>query len=367
MQTNRRYWLKQIGLGFAGVGLANFKTIASPTEDIFDFNPDDAPIKLSSNENPYGPSSMAKTAMAKNVHISNRYNWQLTSELIENLAKKNNVTSDNILMGAGSTEILDLVARFAALEKGNLIIADPSYDYWTSAAQKLGLKKITVPVTSDKKLDLPAMLKAITSDTKLIYVCNPNNPTGTICDRTELIDFINEATKKAMVLVDEAYIDFTPQQSLSTLAVKNKNLVVAKTFSKIYGLAGARVGYAIGNDQTLNQLSELQSWANGSISVASTAAAIASLQDKKFVADTNSLNEKTRQFTNQQFEKLNLHYIPSYSNFVYFSLTNYNKDFFEQLKTNKISGTRIYEEQGKWTRITVGTMKEMQKFFSAIV
>jgi len=366
MESNRRIWLKQIGLGVAGMGLANFKSLASPTQDFYKFSPENLPIKLSSNENPYGPSPLARTAMIDHVNISNRYNWQLTSELIETLAKKNNVSADNILIGAGSTEILDLVARFSAIEKGSLIIADPSYAYWTDTAQKLGLKKITVPLTVDKKLNLAAMLKSIKPDTRLIYVCNPNNPTGTICDRNKLIKFINEATKKAIVLVDEAYIDFTDQQSLSTLAVENKNLIVAKTFSKIHGLAGARIGYAIANTKTLEKLSELQSWANGSISVTSTAAALASLKDEIFISNTYSLNQKARQFTTEQLEKLNLVCIPSYSNFIYFSLTNYKKDFFEQLKANNIIGTKIYEEQGKWTRITVGTMQEMQKFISAI-
>ena len=119
METNRRKWLKQIGLGVAGIGLANFKTFASPTQDfIKNFADNDLPIKLSSNENPYGPSPFARTAFAENINISNRYNWELTAELIATLAKKNNVTADNILMGAGSTEILDLVARYSALKKG---------------------------------------------------------------------------------------------------------------------------------------------------------------------------------------------------------------------------------------------------------
>jgi histidinol-phosphate aminotransferase len=366
METNRRLWLKQIGLSAAGIGLANFNSFASPTKDLFNYGSNDLPIKLSSNENPYGPSALARVAIIENIHISNRYNWQLTAELIATIAKKDTVTTDNILMGAGSTEILDLVARFAALKKGSFIIADPSYGYWTDTAQKLGLKKNVVSLTADKKINLDAMLKAITPDTKLIYVCNPNNPTGSICERNKLIKFINEATTKAMVLVDEAYIDFTDQQSLSRLVIENKNLIVAKTFSKIYGLAGARIGYAIGNKKTIEQLSQLQSWVNGSISVTSTAAALASLKDEKFVSDTYSLNEKVKQYTIDELEKLNLVSIPSYSNFIYFSLANYKKDFFEQLKANNIIGTRIYEEQGKWTRITVGTMQEMQKFIQAI-
>ena len=366
MESNRRIWLKQIGLGVAGIGLSSFQPFTLPTEGLLKFRPNDLPIKLSSNENPYGPSPLARAAMIESISISNRYNWQLTTELIQTLSKKNNVKTNNILMGAGSTEMLDLVSRLSALKKGSFIIADPSFNYWTDTAEKLGLAKIKVPLTADKKLNLDAMLKAIEPDTKLVYICNPNNPTGSICDRDQLVKFINEATKKTIVLVDEAYIDFTDQQSLSTLAIENKNLIIAKTFSKIYGLAGARIGYAIANVKTIEQLSELKSWSNGSISVASTVAALASLKDEKFVSETYSLNLKARQYTTEQLKKLNLVCIPSYTNFLYFSLTNYKKDFFEQLRINNIIGTKIYEEQGKWTRITVGTMQEMQKFIGAI-
>jgi histidinol-phosphate aminotransferase len=256
--------------------------------------------------------------------------------------------------------------RFAALQKGSFIIADPSYGYWTDTAQKLGLTKITVPLTADKKHDLPAILKAIKPSTRLVYICNPNNPTGTICERDTLVKFINEATKRTLVLIDEAYIDFSLQESVCKLALENKNLVIAKTFSKIYGIAGARVGYGIADNSTFEQISQLQSWPNGGISVVSTAAALASLKDENFVKETFSLNEKAKQYTVQQLALLKIPCITSYSNFIYFSLENYKKDFFEQLKSNNIYGTKIYEETGKWSRITIGTMDEMQKFISAL-
>ena len=167
-------------------------------------------------------------------------------------------------------------------------------------------------------------------------------------------------------MIDEAYIDFSGQESVCKLVMENKNLVIAKTFSKIYGLAGARVGYAIANDSTLEQISLLQSWPNGGISAVSVAAALASLQDENFVKETFSLNEKAKQYTIQQLKLLKIPCIPSCSNFIYFSLADYKKDFFEQLKNNNISGTKIYEENGKWSRITIGTMDEMQKFISAL-
>lgn len=364
--NNRRNWLKQISLGTIGLGLYNIEAFANPAEKYVFPDLDDSPITLRSNENPYGPSPLARVAMAKAVNNSNRYGWDLSSELITSIAKKNNVSDHNILLGAGSTEILDLVLQFTALKKGNFILAETTFDYWTAPYEKLGLKKIAVPLTKDKKHDLTAMLKGIDSDTKMIYICNPNNPTGTICSRQELEFFIKEATKKAIVFIDEAYIDFTKEQSLSDLVIENKNLIITKTFSKMYGLAGARIGYAIAHATTIEELDTVRSSQNMAVSVVSTAAAIASLNDEKFIQQVYTSNEEVKKYTIDQLTLLNLNCIPSYSNFIYFSLDNYKKDYFKQLEDHKIQGTKIYEENGKWTRITIGTMKEMQRFIAAI-
>ncbi|CAC9976296.1 pyridoxal phosphate-dependent aminotransferase [Flavobacterium panici] len=365
--SNRRNWLKQVGLGTIGLGLTSFETFANPSpENYISLDVDKSPILLRSNENPYGPSPLARAAMQKSINSSNRYGWNLSGELISLIAKKNNVSDNNILLGAGSTEILDLVLQHTALKKGNYILAETTFNYWTFPSEKLGIKKITVPLTADKKHDLAAMLKAIDSDTKMIYICNPNNPTGTICDHEELVSFVKEASKNAIVFVDEAYIDFTKEQSLSSLVMENKNLIITKTFSKMYGLAGARIGYAIAASSTIDELSALKSSPNLSVSVVSTAAAMASLNDEKFIKEVYSLNEEVKKYTIDQLTKLNLTCIPSYSNFIYFSLENYKKDFFKQLEANNIEGTKIYEENGKWTRITIGTMKEMQQFIEAI-
>jgi histidinol-phosphate aminotransferase len=245
-------------------------------------------------------------------------------------------------------------------------MAETTFDYWTAPYEKLGLKKITVPLTKDKKHDLSTMLKAIDSETKMIYICNPNNPTGTICNREELVSFINEASKKAIVFVDEAYIDFTKEQSLTNLVLENKNVIITKTFSKMYGLAGARVGYAVANSVTIDEINTFKSSPNMSVSVVSATAAIASLNDENFIRQVYTSNEEVKKYTIEQLTKLNLECIPSYSNFVYFSLENYKKDYFKQLESHNIMGTRIYEENGKWTRITIGTLKEMQRFIAAI-
>ena len=369
MENRRRHWLKQIGLGIAAIGLTNVKSYASPviSEDFIDnLENKNNLIFLRSNENPYGPSPLARKVFIDNANISNRYNWDFATQLISDLAKRNSVKDENILLGAGSTEILDLVAKLVSLNKGNYVIADPSYDYWTDTLNNLGLTKNNVPLTTDKKINLQAMLEAVNQDTKLIYICNPNNPTGTICEREELIKFVTKIPKNTIVLIDEAYLDFTKQQSLCNLINDKKNIIITKTFSKIYGLAGARIGYAIANKTLIDNLANLQSNTNNSVSVVSKLAAMASLKDNKFVTDCFMLNKNAREYTINELKKLNCECISSSTNFIYFSLAKYNKDYFKQLENNTIEGGRIYEEQGKWTRITVGTMDEMKKFIKAI-
>jgi len=368
METNRRKWLKQIGLVVVGVGLARLKTIASPIvkTDYFIPGADDKVVRISSNENPYGPSLMARTAMADTINMSNRYQWEMIRELMRAIAAKNNLAYENVLVGAGSTQMIDMVLQLAAAQKGNIVLADPTFSRWTNAAEQSGLQKIPVPLTKDKRHNLGGMLSAINADTRMVYVCNPNNPTGTICNYEDLVSFIKAATKRVLVLVDEAYLDYSDEKSLSSLVTGNENLIVVKTFSKIYGMAGARVGYALAHAKTIEKLGALQSGANIGISVVSLAGALASLKDHDFVKDSFSRNETVRAYTIEQLERLNISCIPSHSNFIYFSLANYKKDFFAVLKTNNIEGTAVFEEDGKWSRITVGTMEEMKRFIASL-
>ncbi|HVW94419.1 MAG TPA: histidinol-phosphate transaminase [Mucilaginibacter sp.] len=365
MRTDRRFWIKQMGLGIVGLGLTRIPSLAAPGISRPAAN-DKLPIILRSNENPYGPSPSAQKAIADHLTFSNRYHWDIAPQLIEELAGKNQVSEENILLGAGSTEILDLVSKYAASKPGNYVIADPSYAYWTSTLDHLGMTKIKVPLTAAKTIDLAAMSAAINTDTRLVYICNPNNPTGTLLGREALAGFISRVPQSTTIIVDEAYLDFTRESSLTELTGSHPNLVIAKTFSKIYGLAGARIGYAIAHQTMIRQLTELQSNTNNSVSVLSKLAALASLKDEQFVSDCYALNEKARNYTISELTKLHCTCIPSHTNFIYFSLANYPKDFFKLLEANNIQGTGIYEEQGKWTRITVGTMQEMRQFIRTI-
>lgn len=363
---NRRSWVKTTGLLAAGLCLPKLETFSSPGPQVPEENNLSKPVRLCFNENPYGPSPAARAAIATRIDLCNRYPFAMISSFMSVLAAKHDLSRENVLIGAGSTEIIDSVVRFAAREKGSFILARPTFSRWADSAEKAGLRKIEVPLTSNKKTDLTAMLQAILPDTRLIYLCNPNNPTGTVSSSDSLQSFIREATKKTLVMIDEAYLEYSGLPSMAKFVSDNENLIVIKTFSKIHGLAGARIGYAFGHSKTIEQLNDQQSGANFGVSTASLAAALASLNDTDFINRSRALNADAGKFTAEGLSRLSIPVIPSFTNFIYFSLAGFKKDFFSLLKTHNIQGTGIFEETGKWTRITIGTMEEMQKFIGAI-
>lgn len=363
--NSRRAWLQQSAMAFAGLSVMPNWLNEAPLFDLS--NENGKPISLGSNENPYAPSPAALKAIQDAAKLSNRYPWTVTTQLREAIAQKNQLSADNVVIGAGSSEILGLTAQWAALQKGNAVAADPTFGIWMRAAENLGLKIIKVPLTAEKMHDLPKMLSAINEDTKLVYICNPNNPTGTILPVQQLKDFVIEVSKTRMVLLDEAYIEFTDEPSLANLVVENRNLIVAKTFSKIYGLAGARIGYGLAHPDTIKTLVGLQPWANHSGSAVSLAAALASLNDEAFVSYSRKQINKTKEFVYAELNKSGISYIPSHTNFLYYSLTTYKgDDWRKDLANNNINAGGIVEQNGKWARISVGTMEEMQHFIKTI-
>lgn len=360
---HRRSLLKLTSILAAGIALPS-KSVLANTKHAIRFA--EGPIRLTSNENPYGPSLMARQAMAEAIVQSNRYPWDVTTKLREKLGALHGLSKDHILMGAGSSEILGLTAQLAALNKGNAITADPAFSIWIPAAEKLGLTIIKVPLTEDKRHNLPAMLSQLKDDTCLFYICNPNNPTGTTLPSDTVKNAAEEASKKALVIIDEAYLEYSNEPSLASLVNNNKNIVIAKTFSKIYGLAGARIGYAIAHPDTIQKLAGLQPWVNAGASAVSLAAALASLEDKAFIQSSKEKNTEANHFTQKELTSLGLKVIPSQTNFIYYSLGDYKGDWQEALRSKNILTGRIAEANGQWTRTTIGTMTEMRQFISAV-
>jgi histidinol-phosphate aminotransferase len=360
----RRAWLKQAAITIGGITIA--PQLMGRDNPDYDFYRPAGVIRLNANENPYGPSPLARKAMADAIASSNLYPWDVTTQLREKIGSRYGLTKDNVMMGAGSSEILGIVAQFAALKEGNAVTADPTFGIWFTSAQRSGLELIKVPLTADKKHDLQRMKEKISGKTRLVYVCNPNNPTGTVLPPEEIRSFIKDITQNTLVLLDEAYTEYSNEPSLAALVKDNPNLVIAKTFSKIYGMAGARIGYALAHADTIRQLTELQPWANAGASAVSLAGAIASMDDTSFIDSSKKKNEEARNMTANAFASLNIHYIPSHTNFMYYSLQNQKSDLLEALGRNNIRGGRITEEIGKWSRISVGTKEDMTAFIKVL-
>ncbi len=359
--STRRQWIRNTSTAFAGLALS--PALFATERERYRAN---GIILLNSNENAYGPSAASRKAMMEANGRSNRYPDHKIDELKNEVAAFWQVKSENILFGAGSSEIIGLCSLLASYNKGEIVTAEPSYKVWNGQAEAFGLGFKRVPLDSNRKHDLNAMLSAIDAQTRMVYVCNPCNPVGTYVDDKLVRDFVTESSKKTMVFVDEAYTEFANLPSLKDMTVHNPNLVVAKTFSKIYGLAGARIGYAIAHPDTIKKLSAFQPWDDANISTVSVAAASAALNDQAFVNDCREKIAQAREICYKTFKELSLEYITSHTNFILFNIDKIGAKFTEKMQAKNIFVQYRDHFGGKWCRVSMGTIEEMQAFCAAL-
>jgi histidinol-phosphate aminotransferase len=362
---DRRQLLKQTALAVAGFTFSRDLYSREADRIIATHGPGEF-IRLSSNENPHGPSPMARKAMMDLVNRSNRYPGEATAQLRQKLGLRYHLSADNIAIGAGSSELLGVVSVMAALQKGNGVAPDPTFRLWMTAARNAGLPIKLVPLTSARITDLQRIKESIDANTKMVYICNPANPTSNIIPASDLQAFIKEIAPRCIILLDEAYTEFCDEPSMASMVNDFPNLVVAKTFSKIYGMAGARVGYAIAQQKTIVKINELQPWANAGASAVSVAGALAALDDSEFAAYCKKENQKARSILYAALDKAGMPYLQSHTNFVYFDSASYPKDVRQQLESHQIVGARTFEDGSKWLRLSVGTSAEMEKVAEAL-
>jgi histidinol-phosphate aminotransferase len=322
-------------------------------------------VRLSANENAYGPSARALKAMTDSFHIACRYPDEHNNLLVDKLAKLNGVNRDEILLGDGSSEILKLCAEtFTGKERGPLIAADPTFEAILSQAAVKGAEVVKIPLTSNFAHDLPKMLSSAKGG--LIYVCNPNNPTASITPRNELRDFILKAPRETMILVDEAYFHFADSpdyESVIPLVNDHPNLLVARTFSKIYGMAGLRCGYCVAQKQTIDRMRAYQMW--DSVNIMALAAASASLDDPDQVPNGQRLNSEAKTFTISELEKLGYKAIPSQANFIMFDCKRPVVPLIQSMKQQNVHVGRLFPALPNHMRVTIGKKTEMESFVSA--
>jgi len=362
--SSRRQWLRNTTAALAGVSLA--PAIFATEKERYRA---EGIILLNGNENPYGPSTAARKAMTESLGNSNRYPDDAVNTLRQQLAEFNGVEKENILMGAGSSEIIGLVLLAAGgggYRRGYIMTAEPSYKIWHTQAEAIGYDFIQIPLNKERKYDMDKFSSYQSKfNAQLFYICNPNNPTGTFVEPKELEDFINRS-RSGHVLVDEAYTEYPDIPSLAQYAIKVPKVIVAKTFSKIYGLAGARIGYAIAHSETIKRLASIQAWPNANVSMATAAAASAALKDQGFVKDCREKAGLARQMCYDCFKQLSLEYIPSHTNFILFNIDKITGDFTKRMEAKNIFVQFRNHFGGKWCRVTMGTIDEMKIFCSVL-
>jgi histidinol-phosphate aminotransferase len=283
------------------------------------------------------------------------------------IAKEEGVSEEHILLGAGSSELLMACSMLYGTNGGSIISADPSYSYLMETAGTFGTKWEKVALTKDYAHDLDAMEKRVGEKTSLVYICNPNNPTGTIVDAAKLASFCEVVSRKKPVFVDEAYIDYIDnpkKQSMIERVRKGQNVIVARTFSKVHGFAGLRVGYVVALPETVKELAK---YCTGGMNICATSirAAIASFQDTAFVEYAIKKNTESKTFLYKTLKEAGYEYIPSHTNFVLFPIQMDGKRFTEEMMKRSVS-IRNWEFSGKqWCRVSIGTMEQMQVFAEA--
>jgi histidinol-phosphate aminotransferase len=366
VSLSRRKFAQLLG---AGAACAVIKPAVSLAKTVPITNPAAPPltgiVRLSSNENPYGPSPQGLKAMTNVFHLACRYPDENAAALIEKLAKLNNVTPDQILLGDGSGEVLKLCAEtFTGAQRGKLVVADPTFEAILHHATTNGAEVVKVPLTSSFAHDLAKMSEV--SNAALVYICNPNNPTASITPKDELHDFISKTPLRTMVLVDEAYFHYADSPdhgSVIPLVKDHPNLIVARTFSKVYGMAGLRCGYAVGQTETIMRLRDHQSW--DSVNIMAVAAASASLDDADHVVNGRRLNQETRTFVTTQLEAMGYESIPSQANFIMFDVKRPVVPLIKALRDKNVEVGRLFPALPNHMRLTIGKKNEMEAFLSA--
>ncbi len=328
--------------------------------------PADSIIKVASNENPFGPSPLAIAAMQKALTGVNLYPDGNAFYLKQKLAAKLGVEPANLVLGNGSNEIIEFVAHALLAPGTDVVVSQFCFAVYPIVTKLFGANLIIVPAKSYGH-DLPAMLRAITPRTRIVFVANPNNPTGTLAPREEVIQFVNDVPDDVLLMMDEAYIEFLndPLDLVSLVRLgARKNLILMRTFSKIYGLAGLRIGYGIANPEFAAALEKIRQPFN--INLLAQTAALAALDDAEHVRKTRQNNFAGLELFERAFRDLKLEYIPSHANFILVRVGDGQKVFEAMQRQGVIVRPMGGYQLPEWIRISIGTPQENQRCFETL-
>ncbi len=366
-RLNRREWMKATAT--AGAWLLVNSQLLTCRREISQsgaIQQDDF-IRLDNNENPYGIAPAAHQAIIEALGESHRYPHHHYRELIQMIAEREGLSPEFIVLGAGSTEIMNMAIMIYG-RKGEILTSDPTYFDFIFYAEQAGCSIRRVPVDDQFKIDLKAMAKEINSTTSLIYICNPNNPTGAMVDGRNLRSFCEEASRNSLVFVDEAYheyVDDTNYSSMVSLVREGRKILITRTFSKIYGLAGLRVGYGLAHPDIIENLKRAE-MNFASISYPSLKAAIKAYNDHEFTRQVKEKNKLVKAYLEEKLDQLGYDRIPSQANFVLFQVHRSSKEIAEALKKEKVLTRPFVFGDQNWIRVSIGTLAEIQTFITAL-
>ena len=324
-------------------------------------------VKLASNENPLGASPKAVAAAHAALDEIALYPDGNGFALKDALSKRYAVGHECMVLGNGSNDMLELAARAFLTVGDKAVYSDHAFAVYPLATQAVGASGVSVPAINYGH-DLKAMLKAaVEHKAKLVFVANPNNPTGTFLSAADLLDFMRALPANILVVLDEAYNEYLPEQNRydSVSWMKDfPNLIISRTFSKAYGLASLRVGYAFADAQVADMMNRVRQPFN--VNSVAQAAAVAALQDEAFVRQTNELNRRGMAQITQGLTRLGLEYIPSYGNFVCFKIGNGMKNYRRLLELGVIVRPVASYDMPEYLRVSIGLESENEKFLTAL-
>jgi histidinol-phosphate aminotransferase len=369
MTTSRRGFLRSLGAG-AAVGIAAQRPLPglsrATTFEPIQFTQDDGLVRLNNNENAYGPSKKVVDAIQSSIGGVNRYPL-MDNSLAERIADQHSVKPEQVLMGCGSTEILRMAA-FAFLGRGKqLIQASPTFEATENYARAASSEVISVRLTPRFSHDLDGMQARVSASTTLVYICNPNNPTASLTPRKDLEEFINKLPASTFSVIDEAYHHYAGESgmygSFIDHPIDNERVIVTRTFSSVYGLAGLRLGYAVAAPNAIQKMRQFASQNNVNAVVAQ--AALAALDDSEGVNDFVRRNMDDRQeFFNQAMARA-LKPIDSHANFVMMNTFHPAQDVIEHFRRNNILIGRSFPALSTYIRISLGRPDDMRRFWAA--
>jgi histidinol-phosphate aminotransferase len=364
---NRRQWLKTGAAAFAGwLTRSGPLSVQAGLLDCPD-SESGGPIRLHNNESHFGLPEAAGTAIRDALNECGAYPDDHYHELVELIAARENLKPENIVLGAGSIEIIT-AALHVYMPEGGALVSDPTYFDFAYYAEKVHCRLHRVAVTDRYELDLPAMEKRAGSRVGLIYICNPQNPTGGMTPQAELRPFCRKASRKALVVLDEAYGDYVEDPAYSSmvgLVREGENVLVTRTFSKIFGMAGLRVGYGMARPDIIKNLLRLER-NFAPVSSLSLRAAIAGYKDEEFVRKVRRQNRDVKTDMVTELRRLGFAFIPSHTNFIIFQVRQNSEELAKKLEDRSLLVRAFQFGGADWIRVSLGTPEEMRMFIAQL-